>query len=103
MLSGCFEDKGTLLDRLQYSGAKMAAGESSQRHPYIREACGGGEGDDSDMGISVKRAKEGKVGKQMMECWRDVEEVGKEQRPLGRLDEEGRGGKGKGLRRKERS
>ena len=43
------------------------------------------------------------MGKQMMECWRDVEEVGKEQRPLGRLDEEGRGGKGKGLRRKERS
>jgi len=41
----------------------MAAGESSQRHPYIREACGGGEGDDSDMGISVKRAKEGKAGK----------------------------------------
>jgi len=32
----------------------------------------------------------------MMECWRDVEEVGKEQRPQGRLDEEGRGpGRGK--------
>jgi len=42
-------------DRLQDSGAKMAAGESSQRHPYIREACVGGEGDDSDMRISVKR------------------------------------------------
>jgi len=67
---------------MQNSGAKVAAGESSQRHPYIREACVGGEGDDSDMGISVKRAKEGKAGKQMVACWRDVKEVGKEQRPL---------------------
>jgi len=85
----------------------MAAGESSLRHQYILEACGGGEGDDSDMGISEKRATEGKAGKQIMSCWRDVEEVGKEQRPLGRLDEEGWGLKGKGmwkgLRRKERS
>ena len=39
------------MDRLQYSGAEMAAGESSQRHPYIHEACAGGKGDDSGMGI----------------------------------------------------
>ena len=81
----------TQRNRLQYSGAKMAAGESSKRHPYIRETCVGGEEDDSDMGISVKRALEVKVGKQIMECCRDVEEVGKEQRPLRWLSAEGLG------------
>jgi len=59
----------------------------------------GGEGVDSDMGISVKRALEGKVGKQMIEyCW-VVEEVGKEQRPLGVLVVERWAGQGKGMRK----
>ena len=51
------------------------------------------------MGISVKRALEGKVGKQMIEyCW-VVEEVGKEQRPLGVLVVERWAGQGKGMRK----
>ena len=81
-------------DRLQYSGAKMAAGESSQRQAYIVEAS------------------ECKVVKHMMECWRDVEEVGKE--PAGKVGRgrEGREGernaeriaeKGEELGRKKRS
>jgi len=57
MEENCRESQDS--DRLQYSVAKLAVGESSKRHPNIGEACIGGEG-----------------GKEMMECCWEGEEVG---------------------------